>query len=413
MSHAAFNRRRTISVVSVVTALSLLGDSMLYVVLPIYWHQAGLGALWEVGVLLSVNRLVRLPLNPLIGWMYNRMSLRAGLLVATGLGALTTLGYGVSDSFAAWLALRILWGIAWSLLRMGGLLTVIGYSDSANRGQSMGRYNGISRLGSLAGMFGGGVLTIMIGLQAVSIAFGLLTMTGFLVIWLLLPAGKKADAAPPVKLTLGELAKLMRTSAVVLALVGGLTISLLQAIPNATLSLVIEANYGQELLLFGMLLGSTALSGALLAARYGSDFLLSAWFGRKSDGAGGRFPLLLVALIGSAVGYALLPWRYPLPVWVGVVLLVMVAGTALVTLMDAVAADVAHSSVTIAVMTAYAVAADLGAALGPMISLWAIGASGASHAVYLGSAVVFLVVAGWFGRSPVARQAGLPAVDRG
>lgn len=59
---------------ALITAVSLFGDSMLYVVLPIHWKDMGLTSLIEVGILLSANRFVRLPLGPLIGWLYNRMT---------------------------------------------------------------------------------------------------------------------------------------------------------------------------------------------------------------------------------------------------------------------------------------------------------------------------------------------------
>lgn len=48
---------------------------MLYVALPIYWETAGLESIWQVGVLLSINRFIRLPFNPLISWMYKHISL--------------------------------------------------------------------------------------------------------------------------------------------------------------------------------------------------------------------------------------------------------------------------------------------------------------------------------------------------
>ena len=41
-----------------IMALALLGDSLLYVVLPLYAHEFGIGLAW-VGVLLSANRLIR------------------------------------------------------------------------------------------------------------------------------------------------------------------------------------------------------------------------------------------------------------------------------------------------------------------------------------------------------------------
>ena len=51
---------RQVIVISLITAACLIGDSMLYIVLPICFAQAGLSSLWEVGIILSVNRLVRL-----------------------------------------------------------------------------------------------------------------------------------------------------------------------------------------------------------------------------------------------------------------------------------------------------------------------------------------------------------------
>ena len=65
---------RQVIVISLITAACLIGDSMLYIVLPICFAQAGLSSLWEVGIILSVNLLVRLPLNPMVGWLYRHIS---------------------------------------------------------------------------------------------------------------------------------------------------------------------------------------------------------------------------------------------------------------------------------------------------------------------------------------------------
>lgn len=97
-----------IKIVSIVTALSLVGDSMLYITLPIFWKEAGLSSLWQVGFLLSINRFVRLPANPLIGWLYNRISLKSGLIFAIIIGSISTLGCGVVKGFLGWIILRSL-----------------------------------------------------------------------------------------------------------------------------------------------------------------------------------------------------------------------------------------------------------------------------------------------------------------
>lgn len=73
---------------------SLLGDSMLYIALPIHWKDVGLLSLVEVGILLSANRFIRLPLNPVISWLYSKMSIRTGLIVALLIAGSTTILYG-------------------------------------------------------------------------------------------------------------------------------------------------------------------------------------------------------------------------------------------------------------------------------------------------------------------------------
>ena len=58
---AAGDRKRFI-LVSAVVALSLLGDALLYAVLPAEPGQFGV-SLWQVGVLLGIKRLVLLSTN--------------------------------------------------------------------------------------------------------------------------------------------------------------------------------------------------------------------------------------------------------------------------------------------------------------------------------------------------------------
>ena len=143
--------RRLARSMAVVSAFCLTGDTMLYIALPLFWQECGLTALWQVGVLLAVNRLVRLPLNPLVRLLYTRIDQRTGMALAVVLAASTTLMYGVAQSFALWLLLRCLWGLAWTLLRLGSLFALMAASRKDNRGYLMGSYNGLVRLGSLLG----------------------------------------------------------------------------------------------------------------------------------------------------------------------------------------------------------------------------------------------------------------------
>lgn len=164
--------RRLARSMAVVSAFCLTGDTMLYIALPLFWQECGLTALWQVGVLLAVNRLVRLPLNPLVRLLYTRIDQRTGMALAVVLAASTTLLYGVARCFALWLLLRCLWGLAWTLLRLGSLFALMAASRKDNRGYLMGSYNGLVRLGSLLGMIGGGLLADLLGFPTVPCSSG-------------------------------------------------------------------------------------------------------------------------------------------------------------------------------------------------------------------------------------------------
>ncbi len=393
---------RTITIVGVVSALALFGDSMLYVVLPVYWKEAGLTSLWQVGVLLAANRFIRLPLNPLIGWLYRRMPLRTGLLAAVLLGAATTIGYGLWKGFAAWLALRAVWGIAWSLMRMGGYLTVIECAGETNRGRYMGRYNGVWRLGSLVGVLFGGLLVPIYGLAPVSIGFGLLALAGIPLVLMTMKADKATER--PQAGESGHSGGSIWTLQVRKIVISGLVISLLHAIFGATLSYVIDFNYTDINLIFGLVASSTALGGLLSALRCAWEPFLAGRFGRWTDGPGGRTPLFMLSLAGAAAGFAIIPWKLPIGVWMLVVIFVMVTATALGTIMDAMAADAAKSTSVVAVMTAYSVSTDLGAAIGPTIIYGVVEAEYGLPATYMACACFFVLIGLWYRREFLARR---------
>ena len=73
------DKQRPIIVIALITAACLLGDSMLYIVLPVHWDEMGLTSLWQVGIILAMNRIVRIPLNPLVSRLYQKISARSGI----------------------------------------------------------------------------------------------------------------------------------------------------------------------------------------------------------------------------------------------------------------------------------------------------------------------------------------------
>ncbi|MCO1671398.1 MFS transporter [Pseudomonas aeruginosa] len=349
---------RPVVIVALATALCLAGDSMLYIALPIYWREVGLEALWQVGVLLSINRLIRLPFNPLIGRLYKHLALKTGLLLAVVIGVLSTAGYGLASGFLAWVLLRGLWGIGWSFFRIGGLLVPV------------------------------------LGLPALALSFAILALLGLplLAKGFDLPESPAGHARTSAATAATSVARRPPPRGLVI-LSGFATALLIQGVLAATLSALIARSFGTEVSLLGLALSAAGLSGIIQALRWSWEPWLAGRFGAWSDGPRGRRRFYVAALLVGAMGFGLLSSRLPILAWLAIALLVMLVATALTTLTDALAADVARAGDVVGFMTRYSIVQDLGAALGPALAFLLLERPGGFAWLYWGGSLALLVLA--------------------
>ena len=148
--------------VALAVAATLLGDSMLYAVMPSQ-PEAWALSVPAVGVLLSANRLIRLLTNSVAAFVFDRLGPRAPFTFALVLSVVVTLTYGWATAFVVLLIARLAWGTSWSLLRLGGFWAVLDEATDENRGLLMGAYSAIVRMGSVGGALLGATLTDAIG----------------------------------------------------------------------------------------------------------------------------------------------------------------------------------------------------------------------------------------------------------
>ncbi len=389
-----------ITLISIVTALCLVGDSFLYVALPLHWESAGLATLFEVGLILAANRLVRIPLNPLITLFYNRVSCRTGILLATLLAIVSTAGYGLSQGLLPWLGMRFLWGLSWTLLRLGTLFTILRVSSPSTLGYLTGINNGLYRLGSLAGMLLGGILADSFGLQKTAFFFAAVSCLAPLVM-LKMPKGE--EEPHPVQAAMrpeascswknvvakGPALWVMMTAFVVAMTYQGVTAS--------TISMLLDAHSHEKLVLLGLTLSSATLSGGLQAMRWVWEPFLAPFFGSLSDGRLGRCRLSALAFAASAL--TLLPGALNLGLasLSLVILLVLLAGTLLTTATDALGNDAALlSDNSRTYLSAFALFTDLGAAAGPLLAYTVIALSGTGLAWVLTSLFLAVFAVYWW-----------------
>ena len=374
--------------VALAVAATLLGDSMLYAVMPSQ-PEAWALSLPAVGILLSVNRLVRLVTNSVAAVIFQWFGHRGPFIAALLLSVVVTLSYGWSTAFALLLAARMGWGFCWSTLRLGGFWTVLTEAGEHNRGLLMGAYSAIVRMGSVGGVLLGAALTDLFGHRLTLTLFaGVMAATA--VSWILTsrrpalagqPAPQPSERAD-LRVVLADRRLLVTCGAI---LVTGLVFS---GLVTASLGYYLSAHFGQQIAVFGVALGVTTTTGILL----GSQWLpLSPLFGYLSD----RFGRILVISVGFVTGAAgLLVLAVTNSIWLilAAVLSAFIASTALTVTLHATAGDLAPPERRNAVLSAYATFLDLGSALGPLIGL-SFSSLAALQGLYSGAAVLLLLAA--------------------
>jgi hypothetical protein len=181
--HRPEGYRNTVIVASCL-GLVWFGDAAIYVVLPLYSHSFGFDAV-TVGVLLSVNRVVRI-LG--YGWVaplaraYGTNWLTAGACAAA---AVSTLAYGLLSGFVLLFIARMIWGAAWGIINL--TMTAYAYGDGKSAGTRIGIARAVSSAGALAALVAVGPLCIGIGPHQTFVLYGLLGLTAIPLAFLLPP----------------------------------------------------------------------------------------------------------------------------------------------------------------------------------------------------------------------------------
>ncbi len=174
---------RAVALSGAVIGLGLLGDTLIYAVLPLYHEDFGI-SLFMVGVLLSLNRWVRLFANSAVAHIGERVGPRA-LMVTAAIGSvISTTCYGLDGGDILQIAARMLWGFSFAALNLGSLAYAV--ADPANAGKRVGAGRGIIGVAQASCFIGGGFLVLSVGPRHVFLILGAIT-TLALVAALLLP----------------------------------------------------------------------------------------------------------------------------------------------------------------------------------------------------------------------------------
>ncbi len=385
------------------TALSLPGDATLYVTLPTHTAEAGI-ALTGVGLMLSANRWVRVLLNGPYGCWLDRLNRRPILIVSLFLGALSTLIY-TAPGFWPLLVGRLLWGISWIGIWVGGNTAIMDIATDANRGRFSGQYQMWFFLGSGGSSLLGGVLTDWLGYRNGLFISASITLIGALLWLVFLPETRRSASPAPPDAALPDLLPPTTRSWRALIAAGavfGVASLVFAGVVGSTLALLLEVRLG-AVKVAAWTVPLATLTGVLIAAQRVLSMIAAPLAGWFSDRRGERWGAVMAALgagaiatagMGVASGHAL----------IAAALLSAVMAGALQALVNALAGD--HTPVdkrgsAIGLLNVFG---DLGSAVGPMMAYPLLPVLGLSGLLGI-SALCMALMIGWVGFVAVSLRA--------
>ena len=300
---------RVVWTLAVCTALALFGDATMYAVLPSQYSVVGVQAL-HVGWLLSVNRLVRLPLNLMTGWLSDRLGPKLPYTMGITLGVCSTAGYGLFKGFWPLLALRALWGVAWALLVVAAYGMILDVTTERTRGRLTGIYTSCSYFGGAVGTLLGGLLVDRLGFSSAMLVLGACTSLGCLGALTLprtrqrvqVPLANAASVTRSLVIRLELFRESLHQFDARLLLIATLNFAhrfFFAGVFYATFGFYLHSTLGEEARIGSLAIGIASLTAVLLFARSVLTVMAAPGLGHLSDHLCDRSRVLL---LGEALG---------------------------------------------------------------------------------------------------------------
>mgnify|MGYP000625109787 CR=1 FL=1 len=360
------------------------GGGVVFPILPNLGEILGITPV-VVGLILSANRFTRIVANTPAGAIIDRVGARTPLVVGMAIQSAATFGYVLAmgaENPAAWFVVaRVGWGVGSAFVFATAFTIAADVSDGRSRGLNMGVIRGGLLMGFPAGLVLGGVVS---DFYSVTAAFALATafaVVATVVAYAVVPETHVAEHRAGIKPWEVDRAP----STLVVGLVNfGLFFAFLGALLS-TLVLFVDA---KDLLVWGF--GPQATSGVFMAVTMlaSSGFMLGG--GRYSDLVGNRVPVLLVFIVVSFGGFALLAVADSLPTLLAACVLIGAGQGGTSGPLMALLADLTPAERMGRATATNNLLGDLGAGIGPLLSRPLIDVVG-FQPVYAASAVVPLL----------------------
>ncbi len=331
-----------------VLSLALLGDALIYAVLPAHAGAFGVSLAW-VGILLSANRFVRVFAYGWVAQFTAIVGLRNTCIGSSVAAVVATGAYGLANGELWLLAARVLWGLAYAAL----LLAILAYAveHRASIGSRIGWSRSVQRIGPILALVAGAWLTDALGPRTVFVVLALVSVLG-IPLALRLPR----DIAPKVRTARAN--SLGRPRPVdLLFFLQGFGVDGVFAL---SITLILARDHSLSVAVLS--------GGALLAMRHVSEAVAAPAFGTLGDRYGAS-RIFVMSVLMTAAGFALVAAGLTVT---GALVMLIFRG-ALASLGPAtIVESLGDSEPVVAPLARMQAWRDLGAALGPLSTGYAL-----------------------------------------
>jgi MFS transporter, DHA1 family, inner membrane transport protein len=286
---------------SLTLAFTLPGDTLLYLLLPLYHDQYGV-TLAEAGLLLAANRLVRIAGYGWVARFYAERGPRASCLLAAVGALLATMGYAGLSGVWRLLVARLLWGLSFAAMNIA--TQALATSEPTGAARRSGRMRAVIAGGPVAGLVVGSLLCQVAGPRAAFMVLSAAALFAF-AFAIRLPAFGEGRPERLQRPRFGLPSRLDTWS-----FIQGMTLDGLFVIGMSVLAVAAIPDY------------AVLAAGAALTLRYVAEIVLGPAGGALAERYGARRVLTLLS-VSTAAGLVVIGAG---ALWVGALLVVTLRG---------------------------------------------------------------------------------------
>jgi MFS family permease len=335
---------------------------ILYLLLPVYGKEMGANAV-EIGVFFSAFSLMTVLMRPLLGWGLDRFGRRPFLIIGLAGYAATWAGFAFIDQVWGIVAARILQGMSSSFVWLTAYTIVADLAGERARGRAFGSVTQASSRGAIVGAFVGFTL-LNAGLslegqafhlgswQVLFLGYGITSLVAVLIALRRLP-----ETSPPIAQATNR--AIVWSRPWLLLLLVTLVTGASWAMVSPVLVVFLQDSLG---------VGVATLSWAFLPTGL-IWALLPAYLGRLADRFG-RKPMMILGLMVAALSSFLIPALSSVLAFAALWALQALCYAAGDPAEQALVADLTGGDQRGRAYGLYAMAADLGATVGPVGGAW-------------------------------------------